>query len=146
MRPDKMALAALSATLLAYVRGDAETTLPLWRMIAAPVASIESRAKTWQIVANRIGISVDLVPGESTVGGGSLPGETLPTCLVVLPSWIRAGMLRSGPVAVIGRTRGNRVHLDPRTVLETQEDALFATLRHIAASLRDENAVIDSAT
>jgi L-seryl-tRNA(Ser) seleniumtransferase len=145
VRPDKMALTALSATLLAYVRGDAEMTLPVWRMISASKSSLARRASEWRARAADAGLGVDLRDGLSTVGGGSLPGETLPTTLVVLPGWVKAGDLRAGRVAVIGRVQGSRVHLDPRTVFESEEDSLFETLYDVADRRKRRTTVIDSA-
>jgi L-seryl-tRNA(Ser) seleniumtransferase len=146
MRPDKLAFAALSATLLAYIRGDAEATIPVWQMIAAPVEEIAGRAARWMERAASLGIKAEVRAGESTIGGGSLPGETLTTSLLELPPHFKARELRRGPVPVIGRARGNRVYLDPRTVLASEEDALFGTLR--AASERGPAAgtMVDSTT
>jgi L-seryl-tRNA(Ser) seleniumtransferase len=90
-------------------------------------------------------LGVDLRDGLSTVGGGSLPGETLPTTLVVLPGWIKSGELRDGRVPVIGRVQGSRVHLDPRTVFESEEDSLFESLRDITDRRKRRTTVIDSA-
>ena len=80
IRADKLCLAALSATLLHYLRSEAETEIPVWRMISEPLEQIKSRAKKW---IGAIGQG-DLVEGKSTIGGGSLPGETLPTWLVAI--------------------------------------------------------------
>jgi len=74
---------------------------------------------------------VEVVFGLSTVGGGSLPGETLPTRLVALqlPSPNRlAHRLRTGEPAVVGRIEGGRFLLDPRTVLAGEEDELLMAL------------------
>src|SRR6185436_2316263 len=81
VRADKLCLAALSATLLHYLHDEATREIPLWRMIALPLAEIEKRARTW---AAQLGATAGVINGESTVGGGSLPGETLPTKLVAL--------------------------------------------------------------
>jgi L-seryl-tRNA(Ser) seleniumtransferase len=145
VRPDKLALTALSATLLAYVRGDAEMTIPVWRMISASKSSLARRASEWRARAAEAGLGVDLLDGLSTVGGGSLPGETLPTTLVVLPGWVKAGDLRAGRAPVIGRVHRNRVHLDPRTVFESEEDSLFETLYDVADRRQRRTTAIDSA-
>ena len=79
MRPDKVILAALAATLRLYRAGVAQSEIPVWRQIAAPADAIEARART---VAERVGASVASV--ESTIGGGSLPGQTLPSWAVRL--------------------------------------------------------------
>ena len=128
VRPDKLALAALSATLLAYVRGDAVRTLPVWRMISLTAEELALRAERWRQLAAQRGISAQLLPGESTVGGGSLPGETLPTTLLALPRSIGVADLRTGQLPVIARTQGHRVLLDLRTVPEEEEPALLAAV------------------
>jgi L-seryl-tRNA(Ser) seleniumtransferase len=141
VRPDKTALAALSATLVTYLRGNPVAELPLWRMIAASAASLEQRAHHWQEEAAARGLEVDLHPGESPVGGGSLPGETLPTTLLALPHSVSAEALRRGAVPVIGVTRGQRVLLDLRTVPPDQDEALLD-----AVCVAARAGVVDSCT
>jgi len=130
VRADKLCLAALSATLLHYIKDEAEREIPIWRMIAAPLDEIEQRAHRW---ATTLGLG-EVVPGESTVGGGSLPGETLPTWLLALdvtsPNRILR-RLRQGYVPVIARTQDEQVVLDPRTVLVEQEDVMLAVLQEV---------------
>ncbi len=128
VRADKFCLAALSATLLHYLKEEAAIKIPVWRMISMPIAEIESRARCW---AEAWGGEV--VDGQSTIGGGSLPGETLPTKLAALsarsPNRFLAE-LRAAPVPVIARVEGDRVVFDPRTVKETEEgDLSKAVLR-----------------
>ena len=84
IRIDKMTLAALEATLRHYQREEAETHIPIWRMIAASPGSIAGRAASWVSTLQKYGIPARMQRGESTVGGGSLPGETLPTTLLAL--------------------------------------------------------------
>ncbi|MDE2764987.1 MAG: L-seryl-tRNA(Sec) selenium transferase, partial [Chloroflexota bacterium] len=73
LRADKMTLAALHATLLHYLRGEAEREIPVWRMIAASAGELDARARA---VVEAAGASARVVDRESTVGGGSLPGDT----------------------------------------------------------------------
>ena len=127
-RPDKLVLAALSATLLAYLRGDAERALPIWSMVSQSASQVRNRAARWRDQASQRGIPVALHDDLATLGGGSLPGETLPTTVVVLPGSISAAALRRGQPAVISRTRGQRVLLDFRTVFEDQEAALLSAV------------------
>ena len=81
MRIDKLNLAALVATLLNYLKDQAAQAIPVWRMIAASADELDGRARRWK---RAIGKRATVVQGLSTVGGGSLPGETLPTSLVAL--------------------------------------------------------------
>src|SRR2546423_8033481 len=78
VRIDKMTLAALEATLHHYQRGEAETHIPVWRMISTRPERITSRATSWVAKLQAKGIMARTQHGESTVGGGPLPGETLP--------------------------------------------------------------------
>lgn len=124
LRPDKLALAALAATLSTYLQGQGRT-LPIWRMIGQSREVIRSRAQRWQERAAALGLPVELRDGESTIGGGSLPGSSLPTTLIALPAAVNAESLRTGRPAVLPITRDNRVLLDLRTVPEEDESALL---------------------
>lgn len=134
LRVDKMTLAALEATLAAYRRGRATEELPVWRMIAAPFEALQARAAVWQTYLLSQGIAVQLQPGESAVGGGSLPGETLPTMLLAIEHpapEAAAAQLRSQPTPVICRIQQNRLLFDPRTVLSEQEETLLTALTEV---------------
>jgi L-seryl-tRNA(Ser) seleniumtransferase len=128
LRADKYTLAALGATVLHYLRGEAEREIPVWRMIAMPKNEIRRRAEYCQHAlqgwADRNALRMELVDGESTIGGGSLPGEVLPTVLLALrgaaPDQLAAD-LRQTPVPVITRIRDDCVLLDLRTVLDDQQ-------------------------
>ena len=128
-RIDKMSLASLIATLMHYLRGEAEREIPIWRMISAPVQILEERAESWKTaVADRGQAGARVEAGRSAIGGGSLPGETLPTKLLSLDCGSIPGgpeglmqRLRAADPPVIGRIEDGRVLLDPRTVLPDQE-------------------------
>jgi L-seryl-tRNA(Ser) seleniumtransferase len=126
MRPDKATLAAVAATLALYRAGRAEAEIPVWRMISAPADELRARAD--RLVAD-VGESVEGLATEATVGGGSLPGETLPSYGVAIGRG-RAepvlASLRRGRPSVIGRIEAGRVILDLRTV-EPERDADLAT-------------------
>src|SRR5437762_4914290 len=84
MRPDKLTIAALVATLELYRDGRAESELPVWRMIAATPAGLAKRARA---IATRLasgGVECDVIETRSTVGGGSLPEETQPSRAVAI--------------------------------------------------------------
>ncbi len=128
LRTDKLCLAGLQATLLHYLKEDATGQVPVWQMIAMPLAEIERRARRWRRVLRRNGVSAEIVDGRSTVGGGSLPGETLPTKLVALsvphPDRLAAA-LRAADPPVVARIEDDRLVLDPRTVLVEEERELL---------------------
>lgn len=136
-RPDKVILAALAATLRRYRAGTALTEIPIWRQIGAAPATLEARASNMLAVladgpslvrpgGPRVELAVEQV--ESTIGGGSLPGQTLPSWAVVIrgPSPQQLlGALRAGTPSVIGRVVDDAVALDVRTV-EPGDDATLA--------------------
>jgi L-seryl-tRNA(Ser) seleniumtransferase len=132
VRADKLCLAGLAATLLPYLSGQALARIPVWRMIARPLAELEQTAQAW-VAALGTG---EVVTGESTVGGGSLPGETLPTRLVALsgraPNAL-AARLRASQPPVIARVAEGRLLLDPRTVLPEEAEPLLRALRQALA-------------
>lgn len=129
VRVDKLTLAALTATLDLYLT-QSVAALPTWSMLGASADAMAARAMAWQRRLLERGIEVDVVPAESTVGGGSLPGERLPTtALALTPQPGRAAdllrRLREHEPPVIGRIEQERVLLDPRTVLPDEDDALL---------------------
>ena len=130
LRIDKLDLAALSATLVHYLKGEATQKIPVWRMISLPLSEIERQAQTLAQQLQAAGYTVEVIEGHSTVGGGSLPGETLPTKLVALavntPDAFLA-RLRRGDPPVVARIENDRVVFDLRTVLD--HSALLTAVR-----------------
>jgi L-seryl-tRNA(Ser) seleniumtransferase len=128
LRVDKTTLAGLQATLRHYLLGEATDRVPVWRMISQREESLKERANTWIRELEGLGVSAELMPGQSTVGGGSLPGQTLPTWLVALsvasPDAL-AARLRAGEPPVIARIEDDHLVLDPRTVLPEQEATMW---------------------
>ncbi len=128
MRPDKVTIAGVALTLGLYRAGRATTDIPVWRMIATPIVALRMRGEA---LLSRLGDAVELVELRSTVGGGSLPGETLPSVGlgVRAASATRAlTALRTGEPPVIGRIENGRVVLDLRTVEPDRDDDLTAAI------------------
>jgi L-seryl-tRNA(Ser) seleniumtransferase len=143
VRIDKIRLAGLAATLLHYLKGEAVQKVPVWSMLSIPLAEIEGRAKKW---AEVLGERAQVIDGESMVGGGSLPGSTLPTRLVAIGMGKRRGgitaaslarKLRSQKVPIIGRISEDVLLLDPRSVLPEEDEIMLSELRDLAADLKD---------
>ncbi|MBI2170863.1 MAG: L-seryl-tRNA(Sec) selenium transferase [Chloroflexi bacterium] len=133
VRLDKLSLAALAATLVHYLKEEATMEIPCWRMINLPLPLLLRRARHWQ---RAFGPGASVLRGESTVGAGSLPGETLPTWLVALDPGGREGgadalaaRLRAGRPPVIARIQDDRVVLDPRTVRAEEEREMVRVVR-----------------
>lgn len=142
-RLDKLTIAALVATLRAYRDGTAIQDIPIWRMIATPLDELRARAAAWAGRLNGEGIMSRVVPGESTIGGGSLPGETLPSALCAIELAPELGeiaalaeRLRRGRPPVVARVSRERLLLDPRTVPPELDDTVIAAVRAAVASLR----------
>ncbi len=127
LRVDKLTYAALMATLEHYRRDEALDCIPVWQMISCPLVEIHERAESW---AAAVGGSV--IAGESTVGGGSLPGATVSTTLLAIdceaPDKLTARLRQAQP-PVIARIADGRVLLDPRTILPEQDEALLRVLK-----------------
>jgi L-seryl-tRNA(Ser) seleniumtransferase len=135
IRSDKLCLAALTATLLHYLKDEAEREIPVWRMIATSVEDICARAAAWAAALGQ----GELIASESTVGGGSLPGETLPTYVLAVsaprPDRLLARLRQQNP-PIIARLQDDRVVLDPRTVLPEQEEDLLNGLKRALETSR----------
>ena len=132
LRVDKVTLAGLSATLAHYERGEATAAVPVWRAIAAPLAALAERARSWLAALGDAGRGCEVREARSAVGGGSLPEVTLPTYVLALPPGAPdalAARLRAADPAVVGRIEDDRVVLDPRTVLPGEDAALLAAVR-----------------
>ncbi len=135
VRIDKMTLAALETTLRHYQSGQAATHIPVWRMIAASPEMLQRRAAHWVAHLCEHGVMVREQSGESTIGGGSLPGETLATTLVALDATqtslsleTLASRLRKRPIPLVGRILRDALLLDPRTVFEEQDTEVLQAL------------------
>lgn len=129
VRIDKLSMAGLAATLLHYLREEAVQEIPVWRMVAMPGEELKATAQRW---SDSLGPGVSVVQGLSTVGGGSLPGETLPSWGISLSAeGVDGGAerlakrLRQGDPPVVGRIEDERVLLDPRAVLPEEEEPLL---------------------
>ena len=138
LRVDKCTIAALQATLLHYVRGEAEAQVPVWRMISMPLAEIRVRADGWAALLQDDGVRASVVEGQSTVGGGSLPGEMLPTWLLAVTPGMPArqvGSRQSSPPACAATTRRwwpvwtAAWSAGPRTVGDGEDDEVLDALR-----------------
>ncbi len=127
LRADKLTLAGINATLLHYLKDEAIEKVPVWQMIAQPLENIKITANQWR---EYLGTG-EVIQGFSTVGGGSLPTEEMPTYLLALkpenPDKFMQAMRHSNP-PIIARIEEDRVLLDPRTVLPNQENALLRNL------------------
>ena len=125
IRIDKLNLAALNETLLHYIRGEALDKVPVWSMIAASRDILKARVQKWK---NGLGNLTSIEESVSTIGGGSLPDQTLPSWVLAIDSKGFAGRgnelarrLRLLRPAIIGRIENEKILIDSRTVLPGQD-------------------------
>jgi L-seryl-tRNA(Ser) seleniumtransferase len=136
MRPDKATLAGVAATLGLYRAGLAATQIPVWRMIATPPGALRVRADA--LAARVPGAAAAQM--SATVGGGALPGETLPSYGLAVGARSAERLLaalRGGDPAVLGRIEDGRVHVDLRTVDPRADGELAAALEDALAATGD---------
>ena len=135
LRADKTCLAGITATLLHYLKDEAEGEIPIWKMISQPLDQVKSRAEKW---ARELGTG-SVVKSEATVGGGSLPGESFPSFVLSLnvksPDKFLRKLRQQNP-PVIARTEADKILFDPRTVLPEQDHSLLSILHSLSTELK----------
>ena len=128
VRADKTCLAGITATLLHYLRDEAEREIPIWKMMSLTLDQLKVRAEAWRDAMGR----GEVIHAESTVGGGSLPDECVSTYVLTIdvksPDRFLKELREANP-PVIARTENDRVLLDPRTVLD--DGVLLQTLKQV---------------
>ncbi len=143
-RVDKVTYGVLDWTLTEYEKGTYAETLPVYRMLLQSQEDVRTRAVRLAERLRPLGFEVDLSDGVSVVGGGSAPGETIPTALLLvsLPglsaSRLEARLRRNSPPVLI-RTENDRVVMDLRTVITGEEDEIFAALSQALSPEPEKN-------
>jgi L-seryl-tRNA(Ser) seleniumtransferase len=135
VRADKACLAGISTTLLHYLKDEAVLQIPIWKMISMPLVEVKKRAENW---AQELGTGF-VIESAATVGGGSLPGESLPSyalALSVKSTSTFLKKLRGQNPAILARTENDKVLLDPRTVFIEQDSSLLISLKSLLSELR----------
>jgi len=137
LRVDKLTIAALEATVALYLRDDLKA-IPALRMMHLTREEIALRAaRLAEKVATLPGFTAELEDGESVIGGGSTPGQTLATRLVAIAharrsaQEIEAALRRNSP-PVIARIERDRLLLDLRTVFPEQEEEIVRAFAQLA--------------
>jgi L-seryl-tRNA(Ser) seleniumtransferase len=129
LRLDKLIYQALESTLrhLLMERWD---QIPALRMIRQEASEIRARAE--RLLERIPGIRAELAPGQSLIGGGATPQQSLDTWLIAIAAEDVAGLerrMRAGEPPVIARIEEDRVLIDLRTVFPEEEDELAAALQ-----------------
>ena len=138
LRVDKFTYAALEGTLMAYVKGDHDA-IPALRMMRLTKEEVAKRAGTVGERLKTPRLSLELIEGESVIGGGAAPSAVLPTCLLAvncegMSADELCARLRAFDPPVIARVDEGRVLLDLRTVFPEQDGAVIRALQHVAAT------------
>lgn len=126
LRPGGLVLTALQEVALAYLRRDVTMTIPLWRMLSAPLDDLRRRA-----AALGVGAVVDCA---SVTGGGTLPGVEVPSAGVAVAG-DHVGALRACEPAVIARVAGGHTICDLRTVAPEDDPILSRALATVVAGV-----------
>jgi L-seryl-tRNA(Ser) seleniumtransferase len=133
VRADKTCLAGVTATLLHYLKDEAEREIPVWRMMSLTPEQVRVRAEAWRDALAQ----GDVIASESTVGGGSLPSESAATFVLALsvksPDKFLKKLREANP-PVIARLENDKVLFDPRTVLN--DELLVLTLKQVLDAYR----------
>src|SRR5262252_9146 len=133
LRVDKMIYASLEAVLLAYVKQDHDA-IPALRMMRLTKHEIRKRGAELAAQLRSARWSVEIIDGDSVVGGGSAPSAVLPTSLLALSCDGRSAddlseALRNSSPPIIVRVEQGRVLLDLRTVFPAQDQLILSVLR-----------------
>ena len=130
MRVDKMTLAALEATLRSY-EADTPEEIPVIAMLSARQEDLRRKAQTLAAMLTEAGVCADVIPVESRVGGGSVPGQSLPSCAVALRKDVNGleETLRLGLRPIIGRIHEGKYLLDVRTLFEGDFPVIVEALK-----------------
>jgi L-seryl-tRNA(Ser) seleniumtransferase len=137
LRVDKLTYAALEATLLAYVKRDHDA-IPTLRMMRLTAEEIGKRAESLAAQKNSSKLNIEVIDGESVIGGGAAPSSVLPTRLLALrchglSADELAVRLRAADPPIIARVEQGRVLMDLRTVFADQDSMIATALARIAA-------------
>jgi L-seryl-tRNA(Ser) seleniumtransferase len=135
LRPDKLVLAALAATLDAHVSGKHEN-IPFFRMVSAPLAELRNRAEALVRRLSSTNLTATIVESQAAAGGGSGADTLLPSICIALTlhgsdeTELAARLRRLSP-PVIARIQAGRVQLDLRSLLPEEDEELAQTLRQL---------------
>jgi len=136
LRVDKLTYAALEATLLAYVRHDHDS-IPTLRMMRLTEEEIGRRAEKVAARIRSSKVAIEVIDGESVIGGGAAPSSLLPTRLLAVTCTDcsadeLAARLRASNPPIVARVEDGRVLLDFRTVFPKQDDLIAIAFNRFA--------------
>jgi len=142
LRVDKITLAMLQEILLSYLRGEAMaiTKIPIWKMISCPLEKIAIRSQNICQKLKKEDIPAFTKEGQTAIGGGSLPGQTLPTKLIIIkppcPVEIFSKELRLFSPPLLGRKEKEFFILDPRCIDPSSDNLVVKIIKSVYAKLK----------
>jgi L-seryl-tRNA(Ser) seleniumtransferase len=138
LRVDKLVIAGLEKVILAYLKNEGTKKFSVWQMINTKIEDLRKRAEKIENRLKEDNMKIFIKESKSTIGGGSLPGETLPTIAISFDTeispQIQAEKFRNLPVPVIGRIENNKFVLDLRTIFPHQDEILIQSIKNIFSS------------
>ena len=135
LRVDKITLTILQEILLSYLKGKAVTKIPIWKMISCPLEKIATRSQNICQKLKKEDIPAFTKEGQTAIGGGSLPGQTLPTKLIIIkppcPVEIFSKELRSFSPPLLGRKEKEFFILDPRCIDPSSDNLVIKIITSV---------------
>ncbi len=134
VRIDKFTMSSLQTTLTHYIKNEVTKKIPIWIMISQKQSSILNRVKKWQSTCK---IKTEIYETQSTIGGGSLPGQLIPSFCLSIPETKNltadkiSRKLRKNQIPIISRIENRKVLLDARTVFPKQDKIILSALNSI---------------
>jgi L-seryl-tRNA(Ser) seleniumtransferase len=140
LRVDKITLTILQKILLFYLKGEAVTKIPIWKMISCPLEKIATRSQNICQELKKEDIPAFTKEGETAIGGGSLPGQTLPTKLIMIkppcPVEIFSKELRLYRPPLLGRKEKEYFILDPRCIDPSSDNLVIKITKSVYSKLK----------
>ena len=135
LRVDKITLTILQKILLSYLNGEAVNEIPIWKMISCPLDKIATRSQNICQKLKKEDIPAFTKEGETAIGGGSLPGQTLPTKLIIIkppcPVEIFSKELRLFSPPLLGRKEKEYFILDPRCIDPSSDNLVIKIITSV---------------
>jgi len=140
LRVDKIILTILQEILLSYLRGEAIAKIPIWRMISSSLEKITTRSQNICQKLKKEDIPAFTKEGETAIGGGSLPGQTLPTELIMIkppcPVEIFSKELRLYSPPLLGRKEKEYFILDPRCIDPSSDSLVVKIIKSVYSKMK----------
>jgi L-seryl-tRNA(Ser) seleniumtransferase len=140
LRVDKITLTILQEILLYYLKNEATEKIPIWKMISCPLEKIDKRSQNICQKLKNENIPAFLEEGQTAIGGGSLPEQSLPTKLVIIktpgPVEIFSKELRLGSPPLLGRKEKENFVLDPRCFDSSCDNLVIEIIKSVYSKMK----------